>query len=166
MTIAKAASLDAETKALESPHDHKAELRLWLRLLTCSSLVEAEIRRQLRERFDTTLPRFDFLAQLERSPDGMTLGDLSKRMMVSNGNVTAVAEPLLQARLIERTPMPTDRRVQIVKLTAAGRSEFAKMASEHEQWIAGLFEGLAPQDIADLLRLLGKLKASVLDSGP
>ena len=158
----KTDELDAETKVLEAPQDHKDELRLWLRLLTCSNLVEGEIRRRLRERFDTTLPRFDFLAQLERSPDGMTLGDLSKRMMVSNGNVTAVAEPLLQAGLIERSPMSTDRRVHIVKLTRLGRAEFAKMAAEHEAWIAALFAELRPDEIGDLLRLLAKLKSSVL----
>ena len=160
----KANAQDAETKVLEAPQDHKDELRLWLRLLTCSTLVEGEIRRRLRDQFDTTLPRFDFLAQLERSPDGMTLGDMSRRMMVSNGNVTAVAEPLLLAGLIERTPMPRDRRVQIVKLTAAGRAEFAKMASEHEAWIAGLFAGLEAAEIGELLRLLAKLKASVLEA--
>ena len=158
----KTDALDAETKVLEAPQDHKDELRLWLRLLTCSNLVEGEIRRRLREQFDTTLPRFDFLAQLERFPDGMTLGDLSRRMMVSNGNVTAVAERLLQAGLIARAPAPGDRRVQIVKLTEAGRGEFASMAAEHEAWIAGLFAGLAPKEIGELLRLLGKLKGSVL----
>ncbi len=161
----KTDELDAETKALEAPQDHKADLRLWLRLLTCSNLIEGEIRRALRDRFDTTLPRFDFLAQLERAPDGMTLGDLSKRMMVSNGNVTAVAEPLLQAGLIERSPMPADRRVQIVKLTPLGRAEFAKMAEDHEGWIATLFAGLRPGEISDLLRLLAKLKSSVLVGG-
>ena len=160
----KTDALDAETKVLEAPHDHKDELRLWLRLLTCSNLIEAEIRSQLRERFDTTLPRFDFLAQLERSPDGMISGDLSKRMMVSNGNVTAVAEPLLQAGLIERPPMPRDRRVQIIKLTPAGRAEFAKMAAEHEAWIAGLFARLEAPEISELLRLLAKLKGSVLEA--
>lgn len=162
----KTNELDAETKALESPQHHKDELRLWLRLLTCSNLIEGEIRGQLREQFDTTLPRFDFLAQLERSPDGMTLGDLSRRMMVSNGNVTAVAEPLLQAGLIERSPMARDRRVQIVKLTPAGHAEFARMATEHEIWIASLFAGLAPHEISDLLRLLGALKTSVLAGRP
>ena len=158
----KTDELDAETKVLEAPQDHKADLRLWLRVLTCSNLIEGEIRRALRERFDTTLPRFDFLAQLERSPDGMTLGDLSMRMMVSNGNVTAVAEPLLQAGLIERSPMPGDRRVRMVKLTHEGRAVFARMAAEHEAWIAALFSGLRPDEIGDLLRLLAKLKSSVL----
>jgi len=155
-------ALDAETKILESPEDHKDELRLWLRLLTCSNLVESELRGRLRARFDTTLPRFDFLAQLERSPDGMTLGDLSKRMMVSNGNVTAVAEPLLQVGLIERSPLHSDRRVQIVKLTPAGQAEFSRMAAEHESWVATLFADLSPKDVSDLLGLLAKLKSSVL----
>jgi DNA-binding MarR family transcriptional regulator len=157
--------LDAETKVFEAPHHHKDELRLWLRLLACGNLIEGEIRRELRERFDTTLPRFDFMAQLERSSGGMTLGDLSRRMMVSNGNVTAVAERLLRGGLIERTPMPNDRRVQIVKLTKAGRTAFARMAAEHEAWIAALFAELGQDDVTDLLRLLGKLKGSVLGAG-
>jgi hypothetical protein len=80
--------LDAETKAIERPHDHKDELRLWLRLLSCKMLIETEIRRRLRDNFDITLPRFDLMAQLDKSPAGMKLGELSQRLMVSNGNIT------------------------------------------------------------------------------
>src|SRR5213592_2332300 len=76
-------SLDAETKVAEAFVDHKAELRLWLRLLTCTTLIETEVRRRLRKQFGETLPRFDLMAQLERVESGMTLGDVSKRMMVS-----------------------------------------------------------------------------------
>ena len=75
--------LDSETKAVELPEDHGSELRLWLRLLTCTTLIEGEVRSRLRERFDVTLPRFDLMAQLDKVPDGMTLSDVSKRMMVS-----------------------------------------------------------------------------------
>ena len=80
--------LDAETKVAERPGDHQAELRLWLRLLTCTNLIETEIRRRLREEFNVTLPRFDLMAQLDKNPGGMTLGELSSRMMVSNGSMT------------------------------------------------------------------------------
>ena len=86
--------LDSETKAVE--HDHGDELRLWLRLLTCTTLIEGAVRSRLRERFDVTLPRFDLMAQLDRAPDGMTLSDVSKRMMVSNGNVTGLVERLVE----------------------------------------------------------------------
>src|SRR5712692_3592821 len=82
--------LDAETRVAERPSDHKAELRLWLRLFTCKTLIEGEVRRRLRDSFDVTLPRFDLLAQLDRAPNGMTLGELSQRVMVSNGNVTGL----------------------------------------------------------------------------
>jgi DNA-binding MarR family transcriptional regulator len=152
--------LDAETKALEAPQDHKQELRLWLRLLTCTTLVETEIRRQLRERFETTLPRFDLLAQLERAPGGMTLGEVSKRMMVSNGNITGLVERLVESGQIERWPLPEDRRVQIIRLTSIGREEFRTMAAEHEAWVAAMFEGLSPTEINTLLKLLAKLKRS------
>ena len=84
--------LDSETKVAERPDDHKTELRLWLRMLTCTTLIESEVRKRLRDNFDITLPRFDLLAQLERAPNGMTLGELSQRMMVSNGNITGLVE--------------------------------------------------------------------------
>jgi DNA-binding MarR family transcriptional regulator len=162
MAKVKLASLDAETKVDEAPHDHKDELRLWLRLLTCTTLVETEIRKRLREKFSTTLPRFDLFAQLERAPIGMTLGELSKRMMVSAGNITGLVDRLVESGHLKRTPLPGDRRVQVVTLTAAGRREFKRMAQRHEEWIADLFTGLTPKDIEGLLKALGKLKASVL----
>jgi len=157
--------LDSETKVLESPQDHKDELRLWLRLLTCTNLVEAAIRKRLGEEFATTLPRFDLLAQLHRAPDGMTLGDLSRRMMVTNGNVTGLVERLVQSGHIKRFPLPKDRRVQIVKLTAKGQTYFSRMAGAHEAWIAELFAGLPPKEVNELIRGLGKLKESVKSLG-
>ena len=152
-------ALDAETRAHERPRGHKAELRLWLRLLTCATLIEAEIRRRLRARFDTTLPRFDFLAQLDRAGE-LTLGQVSRRMMVSNGNVTGLAGRLAAEGLIARRPAPHDRRAQQVSLTPAGRRLFARMAAAHEDWIAELFADLGPDDVAALMALLAKAKAS------
>lgn len=153
--------IDAETKVAEAPHDHRAELRLWLRLLTCSNLIEGEVRRRLREEFDFTLPRFDLLAQLDKAEDGLVLGEVSKRLMVSAGNVTALVERLLESGHITRTPSPTDRRVQIIRMTPEGRTVFATMAEQHGDWIGRLFEGLAHDEIETLMTLLAKLKASV-----
>jgi DNA-binding MarR family transcriptional regulator len=154
-------ALDAETKALEAPHDHKNELRLWLRLLTCATMVETEIRRRLRERFDVTLPRFDLMAQLERAPDGMTLGEVSKRMMVSNGNVTGLVDRLVESGHIVRSSPRNDRRVQIITLTAEGREAFSRMAEAHAEWVAEMFEGLGEKDISLVLTKLAGLKLSV-----
>ena len=153
--------LDAETKALEAPGDHKSDIRLWLRLLTCTTMIEGEIRRRLREQFDVTLPRFDLMAQLDKAPEGMTLGEVSKRMMVSNGNVTHVVEKLVSSGHIDRRPAPHDRRVQIISLTPAGQAEFRAMAKVHEDWVAGMFAGLGDKDEAALMELLAKTKASV-----
>jgi DNA-binding MarR family transcriptional regulator len=152
--------LDAETRVSERPADHKAELRLWLRLFTCKTLIEGEVRRRLRDTFDVTLPRFDLMAQLDRAPNGMTLGQLSGRMMVSNGNVTGLVERLLAQGLIDRRPSPSDRRVQIVSLTAEGRRFFRSMARANADWIAEVFADLAPDDVEELMRLLAKTKAS------
>ena len=153
--------LDAETKAVEMPEDHREELRLWLRLLTCSTLIEGEVRRRLRERFDVTLPRFDLMAQLDKAPDGMTLSDLSKRMMVSNGNLTGLVDRLVTSGHVarDRVSEPTAAQM-VISLTAAGRAEFRTMAGEHEHWIADLFGDLNAKDRNDLMRLLAKTKLS------
>jgi len=152
--------LDAETKVAERPADHEAELRLWLRLLTCTTLIEGEVRRRLRDEFDVTLPRFDLMAQLDKAPNGMTLGELSQRMMVSNGNVTGLAERLVEQGLLDRRPSPNDRRAQIVSLTAEGRRAFRAMARTHEEWIAQIFGGLDATEIDQLMALLAKTKGS------
>jgi DNA-binding MarR family transcriptional regulator len=151
---------DAETRVAERPEDHVAELRLWLRLLTCTTMIETEVRRRLRDRFDTTLPRFDVLAQLDKAPAGMTLGELSQRMMVSNGNVTGLIDRLVGEGLIARCASPRDRRVQIVKLTAAGRRSFRAMARANGDWISEIFADLAAEDIETLMQLLAKTKES------
>lgn len=140
---------------------HRTELRLWLRLLTTANTIEAEIRRRLRDRFDTTLPRFDMMAQLERAPDGLQLGELSRRMMVSNGNVTGLVERLAQEELIDRQVSESDRRAVQVRLTPQGRSAFAEMARAHADWIAELVGALGPAEQEALSTQLSALKASV-----
>ena len=155
-----APTLDAETKVAERPDDHKSELRLWLRLFTCKMLIEGEVRRRLRDTFDVTLPRFDLMAQLDRAPSGMTLGELSQRMMVSNGNVTGLVDRLVAQGLIDRRPSPTDRRAQLVSLTAEGRKFFRSLARANADWIGEVFAGLSHDEIEELMRLLGKTKTS------
>ena len=156
----QALPLDAETKVAERPHDHKDELRLWLRLFTCKELIESEVRRRLRDSFGVTLPRFDLMAQLDRTPKGMTLGELSQRMMVSNGNVTGLVDRLVEQGLVARRPAPNDRRAQLVSLTAQGRRFFRAMARANGDWIGEMFSDLSAGDIDTLLRLLAKTKAS------
>lgn len=152
--------LDVETKVAERPDDHKDELRLWLRLFACKELIESEVRRRLRENFNLTLPRFDLMAQLDRAPKGMTLGELSQRMMVSNGNVTGLVDRLVEQGLIDRRPSPKDRRSQIVTLTAGGRRFFRALARANGDWIGEMFADLSAADIDVLLRLLAKTKVS------
>jgi DNA-binding MarR family transcriptional regulator len=148
--------------------DDKLELRVWLRLLTCANLIESRVRAGLREDFAITLPRFDLLAQLDRAPDGLTMGELSDRLMVSNGNITGLVERLASESLIARAPAPGDRRRSRVKLTPAGKRAFDGMTPTHERWIDDLLAGLTRAEMADLLGLLAKLKHSIQasPSGP
>lgn len=146
---------------LDAMPEGKQALRLWLRLLTCSTMVEQRMRQLLKDEFNTTLPRFDLLAALDRAPQGLTMGELSRWLMVSNGNVTGVADRLEAEGLILRTPSPDDRRTQIVTITEKGRDDFGRMATVHESWIKGLFSDLSPEDVENLMGLLAKAKQSV-----
>ena len=138
--------------------EHPEALRLWLRMLTCTQLVEKQVRTHLREQFDTTLPRFDLMAQLERSPEGLKMNELSRRMMVTGGNVTGVTDQLVAEGLVERLDVAGDRRAYRVRLTVRGRKAFDEMARQHEAWIVGAFEALSPREVESLHKLLGKVK--------
>jgi len=140
--------------------DHHDALRLWLRLLTCTMLIEGRIRSRLRERFATTLPRFDLMAQLERHPEGLRMGELSRRMMVTGGNVTGITAALVKEGLVERRAIAGDRRAHAVRLTAAGKRTFDAMATEHERWVKEMMAGLGDADRDRLHMLLGRLKKS------
>jgi DNA-binding MarR family transcriptional regulator len=147
-----------------APHS-KQSLRLWLRLLSCSMTIEKKARAMLIERFNTTLPRFDVLAGLDRAPDGLTMSELSSLLLVSNGNVTAIVSRLVDDGLVTRTQDKADRRVLQVKLTAKGRREFRVMATEHEKWIEHLLADLADNEINTLLAILNRVRTSIERSG-
>jgi DNA-binding MarR family transcriptional regulator len=139
-------------------HDDHQSLKLWLRMLSCTVRIENEIRSRLRETFGITLPRFDLMAQLERYPDGLRMGELSRRLMVTGGNVTGITDLLEKEGLVVRVPDPHDRRAYAVKLTDAGRGAFAGMAVVHERWIEELLQDIPAADKATLIELLSKLK--------
>jgi DNA-binding MarR family transcriptional regulator len=146
---------DAETRIASDDH---AAIRLWLRMLATNRLIETRTRRLLQERFETTLPRFDLMAQLERVPGGLKMGELSKRMMVTGGNVTGITDMLEQEGLVERKDDPEDRRAWLVKLTPAGRRAFVRMAREHERWIVEAFGTLNTREMTAMAGFLGRLK--------
>ena len=138
--------------------EHPEALRLWLRMLTLTQLVEKQVRTQLRAQWGTTLPRFDLMAQLERKPDGLKMNELSRRMMVTGGNVTGITDQLVAEGLVERVNVDGDRRAFHVRLTPSGRTLFGDMARQHETWIVAAFGGLSLAEIEALHQLLGKVK--------
>ncbi|NTV85830.1 MAG: MarR family transcriptional regulator [Burkholderiaceae bacterium] len=154
--------MDLEARAHTA---HPEALRLWLRLLTCTQLVEKQVRAALREQFDTTLPRFDLMAQLERTPDGLRMNELSRRMMVTGGNVTGITDQLVAEGLVERIDVEGDRRAWRVRLTPKGRTAFDDMARAHEGWIVEAFAALDDDEIASLHLLLGKVKTRFQEAG-
>ena len=142
--------------------DHRA-LRIWLRLLTCTQMIERVVRSRLRGRFGTTLPRFDLMAQLERHPEGLKMNELSRLLMVTGGNVTAIVDQLEKEGLVERLDEPADRRAFRIRLTKGGDKAFAEMAQEHEEWLVDLFAGVSRKEQDELLRLLAKVKSHAVE---
>jgi DNA-binding MarR family transcriptional regulator len=147
---------------IATAQDHRA-LRIWLRLLTCTQLVEKRVRARLRSDFRTTLPRFDLMAQLERHPEGLKMGALSRLLMVTGGNVTAIVDQLAEEGLVERLAEPADRRAFRIRLTRSGEKRFAEMARAHEGWVVELFSGLSRREHDELLALLAKLKSHAVE---
>jgi DNA-binding MarR family transcriptional regulator len=143
-----------------APHS-KQSLRLWLKLLSCSMIVEKRLRARLDADFETTLPRFDVLAALERHALGLKMSALSESLMVSNGNVTGVVTRLIEDGLVTRTVDREDRRSATVRLTRKGRDAFLKMAAAHEQWMDKMFADLSDNQTEDLMRLLTHLRRSI-----
>nr|WP_245456226.1 MarR family transcriptional regulator [Mesorhizobium sp. M2A.F.Ca.ET.043.05.1.1] len=116
----------------------KERLRLWIRLLRASRTIEAELRERLKKEFDTTLPRFDVMAALYRVPEGMLMSDLSRFLLVSNGNVTGIVDRLVSEGLVTRARRNGDRRTSMVRLTEEGSKAFARIAAVHEGWVGEL----------------------------
>ena len=157
--LADAQELGHEARA---GHDDHAALKLWLRMLASTTHIEAEIRRRLRERFDISLARFDYMAQLYRYRDGLKMRDLSRYLMVTGGNVTGLTDDLAHDGIVVRESSPSDRRAWIVRLTPKGRRQFETMAREHEGWILELFAGLDAKTVQQLYQQLGQLRVHLV----
>ena len=152
---------DAETRVTA---DHHESLRIWLRLLACNNLVSNRVRQRLQDKFAVTLPRFDLLAQLERAQNGLKMGELTQRLMVTGGNVTGIVDALEAEGLVVRENDEDDRRAIRVKLTRTGAQQFRRMATEHERWIVELFDKLSAKQKHQLAALLAALKQSLLEN--
>ena len=150
--------------AIREKHDgalgDRSSVRVWLRLLSCTMAIEKEVQRRFAEH-QMTLPRFDVLAALDRHPDGMKMGALSRALLVSNGNVTQLVQTLVREGLVEMRPLPSDRRSSIVRLTDEGRERFAKLAEAHHNWIDRMLAGLDFTQRERLYVALGVLKMSI-----
>lgn len=144
-------------EARASEQDHQS-LRLWLRLLACTNQIEAELRRRLHAQFGMSLARFDFLAQLHRHPEGLSMTALSDDLMVTGGNVTGRTTELVKEGLVEKQVDAADRRSYRLRLTPKGRKTFERAATVHETWVISLFAGLAPAQSLQLSEGLGRLR--------
>ena len=147
-----------QPESIEAPQPmSKERLRLWLKLLKASSLIEEEVRRRLRANHDWTLPRFDVMAALSRSSDGMKMSEISTQLRVSNGNITGIVDKLTEEGLALRVAVPGDRRAQLVCLTPKGVRVFNEHAADHEAWIDELLAGLNADDVAGMILRLDHL---------
>ena len=162
MPPADPADRRVDRESIARSEDHHA-LRIWLRLLTCTQLIERQVRSRLREQFSSTLPRFDLMAQLERHAEGLKMNELSRLLMVTGGNITAIVDQLEAEGLVERLEHAGDRRAFRIRLTRAGERSFAEMARAHEEWVVELLAGLSRREQDDLLKLLAKVKQHTVE---
>lgn len=146
--------VSAPLTSVRSGAPAKERLRLWIRILRASRLIEAVLRERLKARFNTTLPRFDVLSALDRAPEGMAMSDISSFLLVSNGNVTGIVERLVNDGMASRSKRDGDRRTSIVKLTPAGKEAFAAMAQAHERWVDELLASLPEEEAKGLAATL------------
>ena len=155
-------TMKTKEKSKGSAAEHSKEsLRTWLRLLSCETVIEQQLRTLLRQNFSVTLPQFDVLSELERAGEPLSMSQLSKELMVSNGNVTGVIDRLEKIDFVKRVRAERDRRIQYIELTKTGRKEFGQMAIEHERWLADLMSNLSMTDMGQLQHLLLKTRQSV-----
>jgi DNA-binding MarR family transcriptional regulator len=161
LAIDPASAFDGVREKHDGALNPQLDIKVWLRLLSCSTIIEKRVRRRFAEQFDTTLPRFDVLATLDHQPDGVSMSELSKALLVSNGNVTAIVRQLEQDGLIASRQADNDRRSSIVMLTERGRSEFAAMAVAHRRWIKNMLAGVDASSLEALYQLLGGIKQSI-----
>ena len=139
----------------------KERLRLWLKLLKASKLIEDEVRRRLRNNCGSTLPRFDVMSALSRAPNGLKMSEISKQLRVSNGNITGIVDKLTQEGLALRVAVPGDRRANLVRLTANGQAAFAAHADAHEDWINEILGGLDFDDVDGMIQRLDHLSSQL-----
>ena len=136
----------------------KRRLRMWIRMLRTTRAVEVQLREFLRDKYDTTLPRFDVMAALYRAEDGLKMSALSKQLLVSNGNVTGIVDRLVADRSVLRVPVENDRRAMVVCLSPQGRELFARMANDHEALVNEMFSDVVDNDLNALADIFGRLK--------
>lgn len=141
-------------------------LRVWLQLLTLTTLIEKRIRKNLLADFNTTLPRFDVLASLERARGQLTMGELSRRLLVSKGNITGIVTELERQGLVARERDAADKRTHYLRLTAAGQRHFRKLAGAHRKWVSDLFQEADDKSLARLYKHLGRVKSAIAGAGP
>lgn len=144
--------------SLDLPQAERLRLRLWLQMLKATRHIEAELREKLRLEHGTTLPRFDVMAALERRPDGLKMSELSRRLMVSNGNVTGIVDRLVEDDLVVRVEVEGDRRATRVRLTNEGRAAFEAMAVQHAHWIQQFIDPLDDREVAETTAALEKIR--------
>ena len=152
-----------ELVPLENTRSHLS-VKTWIRLYACSNLIEQQIQQKLRSQFGITLARFDFLAQLVRSPNGMKMNILSKKLMVSGGNVTGLTDQLVKEELVIRQDDPNDRRSYVLICTEKGKREFAVMAQAHESWISEILGDLDASELKHFFTSLDHLKNLLIDT--
>ncbi len=146
--------------SFNSEENQTDDIHLWLRMLDCCTQIENELRSRIRSEFKTTLPRFDLMSKLAHEPNGLKMSELSRLMMVTNGNITGITDQLEKDGLVVRIKNRADRRSSIIRLTKKGITYQKKLEQAHANWVSSLLKDFTPKSRTTLFKLLGDLKQS------
>lgn len=129
-------------------------LQLWVKLARAASTMGKMSAENIKG-FGLTEPQFAVIECLGHlGPLSHT--ELSRKMLVTGGNITCVIDNLQKENLVERIQDKKDRRVSSVKLTAKGKKLFREKFVEHAKFIATISSVLSEQEQRQLSSLLKK----------
>lgn len=110
----------------------KAETRFWLQILNVHHLIYNDLNARLINESGLSIAKFDVLAQLYRFPEGISMGALSKKLKVTNGNVSGLVTRLEADGYVRRSVEPNDRRSFRASITPVGKAVFEKAMAKHQ----------------------------------
>lgn len=127
-------------------------LRIWFRFIRLHRRATNTVANELKV-LGLSIPQFDLLSTLTER-EGLSQQELAERLYVTKGNVSGLLDRMVEAGLVERRPIPGDRRSNALHLTKKGRDLAEKGIAAQRAYVARTLGTLPSQDLAELERIV------------